>query len=159
MTDNNTQNATQQQNTTPPEGNGTAGKTFTQEEVNTIVRERLARERAKGAANPDDPGPDNVNAEKAALAAERAKLEADRRNFECERYCKESGLDTELVQMIGADEPEAFKKKAEALRSIFARATSGKPVGTYTTFSTGAPHGSAICHESDGTEFFKPSAI
>lgn len=40
MTDNNTPNTTQQANT-PPEGNGTAGKMFTQEEVNNIVRERL----------------------------------------------------------------------------------------------------------------------
>lgn len=156
MTDNNTQNATQQQNTTPPEENGTAGKTFTQEEVNSIVRERLARERAKGAANPDDTG-SSMDAEKAALAAEREKLDTDRRNFECERYCKENGLDTELVQMIGADETEAFKKKAEALRSIFARATDDKHVGTYTTFSTGAEHGTALHHEPDGTEYFKPS--
>lgn len=81
MTDNNTQNATQQQNNnnTPPEENGTAGKTFTQEEVNSIVRERLARERAKGAANSDDTG-SSMDAEKAALAAEREKLDADRRN-------------------------------------------------------------------------------
>lgn len=47
MTDNNTPNTTQQANT-PPEGNGTAGKMFTQEEVNSIVKDRLARERAKG---------------------------------------------------------------------------------------------------------------
>ena len=35
--------------TTQPEENGTPaeGKTFTQEEVNQIVRERLAREKAK----------------------------------------------------------------------------------------------------------------
>ena len=47
MTDNNTQNTTQQANTQPEE-NGTAGKMFTQEEVNSIVKDRLARERAKG---------------------------------------------------------------------------------------------------------------
>ena len=157
MTDNNTQNATQQNNNnTPPEGNGAAGKTFTQEEVNSIVRERLARERAKGAANPDDTG-SSMDAEREKLDAEREKLDADRKNFECERYCKENSIDTELVHLIGADEPEAFKKKAESLRSIFAKATSGKPVGTYTTFSTGAEHGTALHHEPDGTEYFKPS--
>mgnify|MGYP000343898590 CR=1 FL=1 len=46
MTDNNTPNTTQQANT-PPEGNGTAGKMFTQEEVNSIVKDRLARERRR----------------------------------------------------------------------------------------------------------------
>lgn len=46
MTDNNTPNTTQQENTTQPEGNGPAGKMFTQEEVNNIVRERLNRVKA-----------------------------------------------------------------------------------------------------------------
>lgn len=53
MTDKNPQNTTQQENPTQPEGNGPAGKMFTQEEVNNIVRERLARERAKGTTDPD----------------------------------------------------------------------------------------------------------
>lgn len=52
MTDNNTPNTTQQENT-QPEGNGPAGKMFTQEEVNNIVRERLNRVKA-GAAEQDE---------------------------------------------------------------------------------------------------------
>lgn len=53
MTDNNTLNTTQQENITPPEDNGPAGKVFTQEEVNNIVRERLNRVKA-GAAEQDE---------------------------------------------------------------------------------------------------------
>ena len=53
MTDKNPQNTTQQENTTQPEGNGPAGKMFTQEEVNNIVRERLNRVKA-GAAEQDE---------------------------------------------------------------------------------------------------------
>ena len=69
MTDNNTPNTTQQANT-PPEGNGTAGKMFTQEEVNSIVKDRLARERAKGQTSG---ATDNSAAE---LDTEKAQLEA-----------------------------------------------------------------------------------
>ena len=53
MTDNNTPNTAQQENATQPEGNGPAGKMFTQEEVNNIVRERLNRVKA-GAAEQDE---------------------------------------------------------------------------------------------------------
>ena len=155
MTDNTTPNTNQQQST-PPEGNGSTGKMFTQEEVNTIVRERLARERAKGTTEPDTTQSSEMDTEKAALAAEREKLDADRKNFECERYCKENDIDVKLVELIGADEPEKFKEKAESLRSIFANAS--KPVGIYELFSTGAPHGTPLSYSKlDGTEFFKPS--
>ena len=48
MEQENNQNNTQQPNTQPAEnGDQGGGKLFTQEEVNTIVRDRLARERAK----------------------------------------------------------------------------------------------------------------
>ena len=159
MTDTNTQNTTQQNNT-QPEGNGTAGKTFTQEEVNSIVRERLARERAKGTNEPDTPQNTDLTAEKEKLEADRKQLQTDRNTFECEKYCKESGIDAKLVEIIGADEPEAFKKKAESLRSVFANAAATRSVGTYQIFSTGAPHGEPLRPESNepaGAEFFKPS--
>ena len=103
MTDKNPQNTTQQENPTQPEGNGPAGKMFTQEEVNNIVRERLARERAKGTTDPDTTQGEETDKEKAALAAERQQLQKDRQAFECERYCKENGFDTKLVELLGVD--------------------------------------------------------
>ena len=88
MTDNNTPNTTQQAGT-QPEGNGTAGKVFTQEEVNSIVKDRLARERAKGqTSDTTDDSSAKLDAEKAQLEADRQKLQDDRNAFECERYCK-----------------------------------------------------------------------
>lgn len=158
MTDNNTQNAPQQQNTTQPEGNGTAGKTFTQEEVNSIVRERLARERAKGTTSPDTTQSEGVDEEKAALAAERQQLLKDRQTFECERYCKENGFDSQLVELLGVDEPEAFKAKAEKLQNIFVSCANQR-TGNSVRISTGASHGNPMNPAHDGTEFFKPSKI
>jgi len=111
MTDNNTQNTTQQANTQPEE-NGTAGKMFTQEEVNSIVKDRLARERAKGqtsgTANDNAAG---LDAEKAQLDADRQQLQNDRNTFECERYCKENGIDVKLIELIGSSDPEEFPEE------------------------------------------------
>lgn len=154
MTDNNTPNTTQQESNTQPEGNGTAGKMFTQEEVNSIVKERLARERAKGQTSDIT----DTAAEKAQLEADRQKLQDDRNTFECERYCKENGIDTKLVEIIGSSSPEEFKQKTESLRSIFGSAASAKSVGTY---STGAAHGMELHggDEPDGAQYFKPSTV
>lgn len=157
MTDNNTPNTTQQENTTQPEGNGPAGKMFTQEEVNNIVRERLARERAKGTTDPDTTQGEETDKEKAALAAERQQLQKDRQAFECERYCKENGFDTKLVELLGVDEPEAFKAKAEKIQTIFV-SNANQRTGNAVHISTGATHGSPMTPAHDGTEYFMPSA-
>ena len=118
MTNNNTPNTTQQENATQPEGNGTAGKVFTQEEVNSIVKERLARERAKGqTSGATDNSAAELDTEKAQLEADRQKLQDERNAFECERYCKENGIDAKLVELIGSSDPEEFKEKTESLKS------------------------------------------
>lgn len=157
MTDNNTPNITQQANT-PPEGNGTAGKMFTQEEVNSIVKDRLARERAKGqTSGATDNSAAELDTEKAQLEADRQKLQDERNAFECERYCKENGIDAKLVELIGNSDPEEFKHKTEALWSIFAKSQKNQP-GAVAVVSTGAPHGSmSQLKEPDGAQFFKPS--
>lgn len=141
MTDNNTQNTTQQANT-QPEGNGPAEKMFTQEEVNSIVKDRLARERAKGqTSGATDNSAAELDTEKAQLEADRQKLQDERNAFECERYCKENGIDPKLVELIGSSDPEEFKEKTESLWSIFAKSQKNQP-GAVAVVSTGAPHGS-----------------
>lgn len=163
MTDTANQSTTQQAST-QPEGNGTAGKMFTQEEVNSIVKDRLARERAKSQTSTTDTTAgtqsSTLDAEKAQLEAERQQLTADRDRFECERYCKENGLDPQLVELIGSSSPDAFRQKAESLRSVFARASTKGSARI--TVSTGSEHGTAPHYggdEPDGAQFFKPSTI
>lgn len=161
MTDINTQNATQQQNTTQPEGNGAAGKMFTQEEVNNIVRERLARERAKGqtedaAASPTQ---DTDHAERNRLEAEKEQLAADRRRFENECYCKESGISTDIIDILGDIDPAAFKEKTEKLKKAFSKSISG--AGATVLLNSGTEHGGtdSVKTEPAGAKFFKPSSI
>lgn len=162
MTDNNTPNTTQQANTTPPEGNGPAGKMFTQEEVNSIVKERLARERAKGqTSGTADNSAAELDTEKTQLETDRQKLQDERNAFECEHYCKENGIDTKLVELIGSSDPEEFKEKAESLRNIFAKSKNSQAGACVTglksniDFSTGKYLSGP---EPDGAQYFKPSA-
>lgn len=158
MTDNNTPNTTQQENSTQPEGNGPAGKMFTQEEVNTIVRERLARERAKGTTTPDAATNVDTDAERKALEADRQQLIKDRQTFECEQYCKENGLDAQVIELLGVDELDAFKKKTEVLSRLFIASNLNSSRCTVRV-SSGAEHSTQLGtgYGRDGTEYFKPS--
>lgn len=161
MTDNNTPNTAQQENT-QPEGNGTAGKMFTQEEVNSIVKERLARERAKGqtSGTADNPAAE-LDSEKTQLENDRQKLQDERNAFECERYCKENGIDTKLVDLIGSIDPEEFKEKAESLRNIFANSKNSQAGACVTGLRSciDLSTGKSLCGtEPDGAQYFKPSA-
>ena len=103
MTDNNTVDTTQQETTTQPEENGT-GKTFTQEEVNNIVRERLARERAKA---PDDADlTARENDLKAREAAFNARLEKANREVKTEEFktiLQDAGIYKNYIRILAED--------------------------------------------------------
>ena len=73
MTETTTVNTNQQETTTQPEGNGSTGKMFTQEEVNNIVRERLNR--AKAAAAEQDSCATDLDKREAALKAREAETQ------------------------------------------------------------------------------------
>lgn len=158
MNDKTTTNTTQQA-TTPPEGNGSAGKMFTQEEVNTIVKDRLARERAKTQTSSVPSENSELDTEKAQIEAERQQLQHERNTFECERFCKEKGIDTKLIELIGSDNPEEFRAKAESLCSLFEQRQNTTAAAATVVMSSGAEHGSSLnsSTEPDGSQYFKPS--
>lgn len=91
---------------THPEDNGVApGKTFTQEEVNRIVSDRLAREREKAAPPPED------EREK-ALNAREAKVNS-------REYIAEKGYPQKLLEVFDPSDFDKFKAQTEALIRIF----------------------------------------
>ena len=106
MTDNNTLNTTQQENITPPEDNGPAGKVFTQEEVNNIVRERLNRVKA-GAAEQDERATALDEREAAVQQREQAMQQKESR-VACEDHCKAKGYDTAFLDLLDTSDPERF---------------------------------------------------
>ena len=76
---------------------GAGEKTFTQEQVNQIISDRLARDRAKG---------------EAALA-EREQQLAQR-----ELQLTENGLPVELVDALNVSSPEALEKALSTVKTV-----------------------------------------
>lgn len=119
---------TQQTNATPA---GTGGKTFTQEEVNRIVADRLARERSKATA---EPTPDPL--------AEREKdLTAREHAMKCREFVAgNKHYPAQLLEVLDTSDFDAFKDKADKLLAAFPNiAGDAKPVPRFTSSCPGVP--------------------
>lgn len=93
---------------TQPEGNGSGVQsTFTQEDVNRIVSERLARERAKNE-------PTEETKREQALQAREAKLE-------CREYIAEKGYPKELIDILNTADAVSFKKTVDKLNELYSK--------------------------------------
>lgn len=87
----------------------TGAKTFTQEDVNRIVSERLAKEKNKG---------DAAFAEREREFAERERQLANREAlFDLKDQLKEMGLPNELLTVLNVQDKEALNKALDALKS------------------------------------------
>lgn len=109
----NTNNTQAASTATQPEENG--GRTFTQEEVNKIVSDRLARERAKNNTTDTDP-----ERETELLQRENA--------LQCKEYIHENELPKELLEIFSTENADDFKSKIELLKPLL-RSTA-KPITT-----------------------------
>ena len=91
-------------NMTSKEGTQTgtegAGRTFTQEDVNRIVQERLAKEKSKG----------NEDLEKRA-----AELDKRERKMNAVQKLRENNLPDYLVDALNMDTDEAFEQSLNAI--------------------------------------------
>ena len=107
MNENNNQNNQQQPTTPTPEASGGQGseRTFTQEEVNRIVADRLARERAKAEPSPADE-------REQALKAREAKLD-------CREYLDTQGYPAALLDVLDSSDAAKFKASVEKLVKAF----------------------------------------
>lgn len=132
MTMENNQNTTQQQSTqqgapTQPEGNGgSTEKMFTQEDVNRIVRDRLARERAKTA---------DVETQEADFAKREADLkerEAAVKALELQVLKKHAamqlGLPEEVADRLRGSNETEILEDAKGLLKAMDKAPVGYPI-------------------------------
>ncbi|MBQ7859877.1 MAG: hypothetical protein IJ347_07090 [Faecalibacterium sp.] len=106
------------------------GRMFTQDEVNQIVSDRLARERAKTApAEPSaqDLREQELNAREAALA--------------CKEYIANQKLPAALLEIFPTSSEDAFKTAVQKLVKAFP-IIAGKPSGMIV--NTGTEHGVPI---------------
>ena len=89
-------------NSTPGETGGS--KTFTQEEVNRIVSERLAKEKAKAEPKEDE--------REQALKARESRLD-------CREYIANKGYPAELLDMLDTSDAEKFRASVDKLVQLF----------------------------------------
>lgn len=78
-------------------------KTFTQEDVNRIVQDRLAEEKRR-------------------TDAEIQKRDA---KIACMEYALEKGYSKDVADLIGSDDVETFKEKAERLSAMMEKDAGG----------------------------------
>lgn len=97
----------------------TDGKTFTQDDVNRIVQERLAKERSKGTGNGED-----------ELLKRAAELDLRERKLTAREKLRENGLPDYLVDALNMNTDEDFQKSMEAIIKMKGETgSSPKPVG------------------------------
>lgn len=117
LMDETTMNTQQPTNSTPEVNGGQAEKMFTQDDVNRIVSERLAREREKQTQQPQED-------EREKALREREEAIAARENrYRCEDYLKERNMlpkDQALfLEALDTSDFESFKKIVDILGKPF----------------------------------------
>lgn len=90
----------------PGANGGNGGKTFTQEEVNRIVSERLTREREKLTQQPQE------DEREKALKAREARLD-------CRDYLDSKKYPAALLDVLDSSDAERFRTAADALVKAF----------------------------------------
>lgn len=113
--DNNTQTG---ENTNTSQGNTpqSEGRTFTQEDVNRIVQERLAKERNKSAQNPD-------------LDKREEDLKKRENKIVCAERLSEKGYPKEILDILDTSDPDKFMENVEKLSSLGGiRSKDSKPI-------------------------------
>lgn len=105
-------NSNQTMNNNPATGE----KTFTQEQVNAIIGERLAKEKTKA---------DAALAEREQQFAEREKQLANREAlFDLKDQLKEMGLPAELLPVLNVSDKKALDTALEALKTYIDEQTT-----------------------------------
>lgn len=92
------------------------GRTFTQEEVNAIIRERLAREREKAVPQTDE--------REKEISSREARLD-------CREYISENSYPAALLDVFCTDNVEDFKNSVDKLLKAFPMIIEqNPPIGT-----------------------------
>lgn len=116
MDQNTNQNNNQQPNTQPADnGDQGGGKLFTQEEVNNIVRDRLARERAKN--SPTEPTEEEKRLQ---------DLNARESKITCREYVMDQGLPSQLLDVLDTSNHEEFMRKADIVSGLLKNKSTSK---------------------------------
>lgn len=97
-------------NTQQSESNTKSDRTFTQEEVNKIVSERLKHERTK-----------TEKASVDSIEARETELAKKENAFLCKEYIAKTGLPKELLEVFSTDNIDSFKQSIEKIKPLLKR--------------------------------------
>ena len=138
---------TQQQDATPAGNEGQQqGKTFTQDEVNQIVQNRLERERKTT-------GEENAR----GIAETKAAVEARERKLDCKEYLMQNNYPAELLEVIDTSDIEAFKTKAEkAFNAVNGRSRTAPPLRSTEPEGLGGPINKAFDRDTKHKPKYNP---
>lgn len=95
-------------------GNDQGERLFTQEEVNAIVKKRLERVRAEEAGKADEETAQRL----AALDQREQELNKRAQDLDRRAYLTDNGYDSDLLDIIAADDLDSFKEKADRLAGM-----------------------------------------
>lgn len=124
MGQNNTTQTGGTQTTEPTGTNGTEPKTFTQEDVDRIVQDRLARERKKHQTAEPDP-----------LEEREQELARREMAFDAKELLDKEKYPTELADILNYSNIDEFKEQYEALKAFIP--DPNKPHIVFTKSTTG----------------------
>jgi hypothetical protein len=129
------ENNNMNQNADPAAEQGTGEKTFTQDDVNRIVQERLAKEKAKNSGDAD-------------FAKREQELAQRELHLTAKEMLSEKGLPVQLFDALNCTDKETLEKSISTIETVFndykVNATSNmtfrgfQPGGTGMTPSTGS---------------------
>lgn len=100
------------QNADPASGQGTGEKLFTQEQVNTIVQDRIAKEKAKYEKQ---------------IADMKAEVSQREKRLEAREKLTEKGLPAELADLVRLDDDKAFNTSLELLERTYKQSHQEPP--------------------------------
>ena len=93
-------------------------KLFTQEQVNEIVKKRLAKVKQQEGA----PDPEEFTRRTAELSAKESRLS-------CREYLIEQNYPRELLDALDTTDVEKFKEKADILQRVYGKSKNVQPFG------------------------------
>lgn len=140
----NNQNGQQQPTTPTPEASGGQGgeRTFTQSELDRIVQERLARDRASRPT---------ASERERALAEREQKLAAREAYIECQEHLKAAGLNMKYLELVDTSDPEKFKAAVKEFQEV------ARPENYRTGMShSGSQWNGSECADDAIADAFKP---
>lgn len=111
------QNTSAEGTQTSAEGTQQSGKTFTQDDVNRIVQERLAKEKSKASSNED------FEKKTAELEKRTTELEARENRLNAVTALRDAGYPDELADVIRCSNADELKKSMEVIDKIIKERT------------------------------------